>query len=72
LVDQARNVFDRAAGFANDLGLLVGEVDPETGELLGKFPQASATSVRQRRLGNLRSRATSSFLIMSRSMISGT
>lgn len=27
LIDQARNVFDRAAGFANDLGLLAGEAD---------------------------------------------
>jgi alpha,alpha-trehalase len=39
-VDRARAVFARAAGFANDLGLLAEEVDPETGELLGNFPQA--------------------------------
>ena len=52
LVGQARNVFERAAGFANDLGLLAGEADTETGELLDKFPQAfrhtgSATPPRQ-------------------------
>jgi alpha,alpha-trehalase len=39
-VDRARTVFERAAAFANDLGLLAEEVDPQTGELLGNFPQA--------------------------------
>jgi GH15 family glucan-1,4-alpha-glucosidase len=39
-VDRARDVFERAAGHANDLGLLAEEVDPRTGELLGNFPQA--------------------------------
>jgi GH15 family glucan-1,4-alpha-glucosidase len=39
-VDRARAVFERAAGYANDLGLLAEEVDPNTGELLGNFPQA--------------------------------
>jgi GH15 family glucan-1,4-alpha-glucosidase len=38
-VDRARAVFERAAGYANDLGLLAEEVDPKTGELLGNFPQ---------------------------------
>jgi alpha,alpha-trehalase len=37
---QAREVFDRAAGYVNDVGLLAEEVDPATGELLGNFPQA--------------------------------
>jgi GH15 family glucan-1,4-alpha-glucosidase len=39
-VDRARVVFERATAFANDLGLLTEEMDPETGELLGNFPQA--------------------------------
>ncbi|MDN3357391.1 glycoside hydrolase family 15 protein [Actinomadura sp. DC4] len=39
-VDRARAAFERAAAYANDLGLLAEEVDPETGELLGNFPQA--------------------------------
>jgi GH15 family glucan-1,4-alpha-glucosidase len=39
-LDRARTVFERAAGFVNDLGLMAEEVDPRTGELLGNFPQA--------------------------------
>jgi GH15 family glucan-1,4-alpha-glucosidase len=39
-VARAREVFGRAAAFANDLGLLAEEVDGATGELLGNFPQA--------------------------------
>jgi GH15 family glucan-1,4-alpha-glucosidase len=39
-VDQAREVFTRAAGYINDVGLLAEEVDAGTGELLGNFPQA--------------------------------
>jgi GH15 family glucan-1,4-alpha-glucosidase len=38
--ERARNVFDRAAAFVNDVGLLSEEVDPTSGELLGNFPQA--------------------------------
>jgi alpha,alpha-trehalase len=37
---RARTVFERAARFANDVGLLAEEVDPVSGELLGNFPQA--------------------------------
>ena len=39
-IDQARQVFERAAGYANDVGLLAEEIDPRTGEMLGNFPQA--------------------------------
>jgi alpha,alpha-trehalase len=39
-VERARGVFERAASFANDVGLLSEEVDARTGELLGNFPQA--------------------------------
>jgi GH15 family glucan-1,4-alpha-glucosidase len=38
--DRARTVFERAAAYANDLGLLAEEVDPSSGELLSNFPQA--------------------------------
>ncbi len=38
--DRARTVFERAARFVNDVGLLAEEVDPLSGELLGNFPQA--------------------------------
>ena len=39
-VERAREVFERAARYVNDVGLLAEEVDPATGELLGNFPQA--------------------------------
>ena len=37
---RARTVFERAAAFVNDVGLLAEEVDPVSGEFLGNFPQA--------------------------------
>ena len=33
-------MFERAVAFVNDVGLLAEEVDDESGELLGNFPQA--------------------------------
>jgi GH15 family glucan-1,4-alpha-glucosidase len=39
-VERAKAVFENAVAFVNDVGLLAEEVDPDTGELLGNFPQA--------------------------------
>lgn len=36
--ERARAIYERAAGCANDLGLLAEEVDPASGRLLGNFP----------------------------------
>jgi GH15 family glucan-1,4-alpha-glucosidase len=38
--ERARAVFERAAAFATDLGLMAEEVAPDSSELLGNFPQA--------------------------------
>ncbi len=39
-IEDARSTFEKAIGYANDVGLLAEEVDSATGELLGNFPQA--------------------------------
>jgi alpha,alpha-trehalase len=39
-VKQARETFEQAIAYANDVGLLSEEVDPASNELLGNFPQA--------------------------------
>jgi len=38
--DEARELFDRLAGLANDVGLLAEEYDSKLGRLVGNFPQA--------------------------------
>jgi GH15 family glucan-1,4-alpha-glucosidase len=58
---KAREVFERAIAYVNDVGLLAEEVDPGTGELLGNFPQAfshiglinAAWAITQAERGNL-------------------
>jgi GH15 family glucan-1,4-alpha-glucosidase len=39
-IERARDVFERAISHRNDVGLLSEEIDPDTGEMLGNFPQA--------------------------------
>lgn len=38
-VGEARALFERVAGYANDVHLFAEEIDPASGELLGNFPQ---------------------------------
>lgn len=39
-LSSAREIFERATAYANDVGLLAEEAEPSTGELMGNHPQA--------------------------------
>jgi GH15 family glucan-1,4-alpha-glucosidase len=39
-LEEAHHVFEAVLGYANDVGLFAEEIDPETGDALGNFPQA--------------------------------
>ncbi|HEX5502351.1 MAG TPA: glycoside hydrolase family 15 protein [Thermomicrobiales bacterium] len=64
-LEDARAVFDRAASTSNDLGLFAEEYAPDTGDLLGNFPQglthlshiAAAVAMAQERGLDLRTQA---------------
>jgi GH15 family glucan-1,4-alpha-glucosidase len=56
-IDEARALFERLAGLANDVGLLSEQYDPVAGRLLGNFPQAFTHVSLINAAGNLSSTA---------------
>jgi GH15 family glucan-1,4-alpha-glucosidase len=39
-LEQARDAFEHTLAYANDVGLFAEEIDPQSGDALGNFPQA--------------------------------
>jgi GH15 family glucan-1,4-alpha-glucosidase len=39
-LEEARDVFAATLAYANDVGLFAEEIDPQSGDALGNFPQA--------------------------------
>jgi GH15 family glucan-1,4-alpha-glucosidase len=55
-IGEARALFERLVGLANDVGLLAEEYDPRTGRQLGNFPQAMTHMALVNTAANLTSR----------------
>jgi GH15 family glucan-1,4-alpha-glucosidase len=55
-IEEARALFERLLGVANDVGLLAEEYDPRTGRQLGNFPQAMTHMALVNTAANLGSR----------------